>query len=95
MEKSVHTAEYQVVIELLREQRIAAGITQVELAEMLQQTQSFVSKMECGDCRLDIIQLRTVCELLGTSLTAFVELLETRLNKSRKRQRPSSSSTRR
>lgn len=87
MDKSVYTDEYQVVIELLREFRQDAGLTQVDLAEQLGQSQSFVSKYERGDRRLDVIQLRTVCQTLGTDLPAFVTTLETRLRKSRKRHR--------
>ena len=68
MDKSVYTDEYQAVIELLREIRTEAGVTQVELAEQLEQSQSFVSKYERGDRRLDVIQLRTVCQTLGTDL---------------------------
>ena len=61
MAKSIYTREYTAVTRLLRETREAAGLTQVELAEKLGQSQSFVSKYERGERRLDIIQLRTVC----------------------------------
>ena len=72
MEKSVFTDEYAVVLQLLRQLRESAGVTQVEMAERLGQSQSFVSKYERGDRRLDVIQLRTICETLGSSLPAFV-----------------------
>ena len=48
----------------------------VRLAALLGQSQSFVSKMEQGDRRLDVIQLRTVCHALGTTLPALVVRLE-------------------
>lgn len=76
MEKSVFTDEYAVVLQLLRQLRESAGVTQVEMAERLGQSQSFVSKYERGDRRLDVIQLRTICETLGSSLPAFVRSLE-------------------
>lgn len=79
MEKSVFTDEYRVLLELLREMREAANVTQVQLAENLKQSQSFVSKCERGERRLDLIQLRTICELLGTTLVEFVKELERRL----------------
>jgi len=90
MEKSVYTDEYQAVIDLLREARTNAGVTQVQLAEMLEQSQSFVSKYERGDRRLDIIQLRTVCQTLGVTLADFVKQLEKALapdTKAERRQR--------
>ena len=79
MKKSIHTDEYAAVLALLREARAAAGLTQVQLAERLGQSQSFVSKAEVGERRLDLIQLRSICEVLGTTLSAFVAKLEERL----------------
>lgn len=79
MDKSIHTDEYRVLLELLREARQAAQLTQVELAERLGQSQSFVTKIETGDRRIDLIQLRTICVALGTTLPELVEKLEHRL----------------
>jgi transcriptional regulator with XRE-family HTH domain len=79
MEKSIHTDEYAALLALLRETRGAAGLTQVQLAERLSQSQSFVSKVEIGERRLDLIQLRTICLALGTTLLEFVRRLEERL----------------
>jgi len=76
MEKSIYTREYSVVLRLLKEARERAGITQVALAEKLGQTQSFVSKLERGDRRLDIVQIRTLCGIYGVTLPEFVERLE-------------------
>ena len=95
MEKSLHTDDYSVVVTLLREIRKTSGMTQVELAEALGQSQSFVSKYENGDTRLDILQLRTVCQTLGTELPEFVAQLEERLRPATQRSRARSSSTRR
>jgi transcriptional regulator with XRE-family HTH domain len=64
---------------LLRETRRAAGVTQVQLAERIGETQSHYSKMERGEVRLDVLQLRTICAALGTALPAFVAELEKRL----------------
>lgn len=79
MEKSIYTREYAALTRLLGEAREDAGITQVELAEKLGQSQSFVSKFERGERRLDLIQLRTVCQTLGLTLPEFVERLEREL----------------
>lgn len=95
MEKSLHTDEYAVVVSLLREIRKTAGVTQVDLAKTLGQSQSFVSKYENGDTRLDVLQLRIVCQTLGTSLADFVVQLEKRLKPTTQKSRVKSSSTRR
>ena len=81
MEKSIHTREHTAFLELLREARQESGMTQVELAKKLKLTQSLYSKMERGECRLDIIQLRRVCREIGLTLAQFVERLESRLSK--------------
>ena len=76
MEKTIYTREYTVVLRLLREARQEAGLTQTELAKKLKQSQSFVTKVERGDRRLDIIQLRTMCQTFGLTLAEFVSRLE-------------------
>lgn len=82
-EKSIYTDEYALVLRLLIAARKESGVTQVELAERLGQTQSFVSKVERGDRRLDIVQLRTILLEFGVSLPGFVEQLETEIRKKR------------
>lgn len=72
MEKSIFSRDYALLINLLREQRAQAGITQSQLAARLQQTQSFISKCERMERRLDVIELRAWCEALGTSLADFI-----------------------
>ena len=71
MEKSIHSPEYATLLELLREMRQAAGVTQVQLAKRLRRTQSIVSKMELGEVRLDVIQLRAICAAISTTLPEF------------------------
>jgi transcriptional regulator with XRE-family HTH domain len=85
MEKSVHTQEYAILLRLLREIRESASVTQVELGRRLGQTQSYVSKFERGEIRLDVIQLRAICGLLDTDLPTFIAKLEERLPRRRKR----------
>lgn len=79
MEKSIHTEEYRLLVEILRESREKAKVTQVELAERLQETQSEVSKAERGERRLDFIQLRSFCEALGISVLDLIAEFERRL----------------
>ncbi len=81
LEKTIYTVEYRIVLRLLKECREDSGVTQVQLAELLGQTQSFVSKIERGDRRLDIIQLRTILLHFHLSLGEFVARLEKKLAK--------------
>ena len=85
MEKSIHTSENDVFLELLREVRQAANLTQVDVGERLGKGQSFVSKVERGEIRLDVIQLRTFCHAIKTTLPAFAQQLEDNLARSKRR----------
>lgn len=76
MEKSITAAEYRVFLELLQGKRQAAGLTQVEVAERIGETQSFVSKIERGELRLDFLQLRTFCLALDTNLASVAKEFE-------------------
>ncbi|NOS76448.1 MAG: helix-turn-helix transcriptional regulator [Nitrospira sp.] len=58
---------------LLRQVRQDANLTQLQLAGKIKQTQSYVSKYESGEQRLDLIELEAVCKAVGISLTDFVE----------------------
>ena len=82
-EKSIYTDEYALVLKLLVAARKDSGVTQIELADRLGQTQSFVSKIERGDRRLDIVQLRTILLEFGVSLPVFAEQLEGEIRKKR------------
>jgi transcriptional regulator with XRE-family HTH domain len=66
----------QRLLALLREIRAEAGLRQVDLAKRLRKPQSFVSKYESGERRLDLIELRQVCHALGISLEELVRRFE-------------------
>jgi transcriptional regulator with XRE-family HTH domain len=55
----------------------------VELSKRLKKSQSFVSKVEQGDRRLDVIQLRSICAVFGMTLREFVDRLERRIERGR------------
>ena len=53
------------MLAILAQARRDAGITQVELAAKLGHPQSFVSKYESGERRLDVIEFLQVAEAIG------------------------------
>ena len=61
MEKSIYSKEYSLFLEQLRKAREEKGLTQTDVARSLGQTQSFVSKVERGERRIDIVELRAFC----------------------------------
>ena len=64
MVNSVHTKRYQILKHLLIEARKAKGLSQAELADVLGRVQTFVSKYERGERRLDIIEFIDVTSAL-------------------------------
>jgi transcriptional regulator with XRE-family HTH domain len=70
------SADKETLRSLLRDIRQRVGIRQSDLAERLGLPQSFVSKYESGERRLDILELRLVCQALGLSMSQFVQELE-------------------
>ena len=81
MPKTIHRPEYEVLRRLVREARTSAGVTQVDLSSALGRSQSFISDIERGVRRLDIIELRDVCRLIGTDLVQLVRQFEAELQK--------------
>jgi DNA-binding XRE family transcriptional regulator len=76
MEKSVFTQEYAVFLKQLRQARLDAGLTQEQLAERLQQTQSWISKCERGERRIDAVELMQFCRAMGVPLLEFIRRLQ-------------------
>lgn len=74
--KSIYKPEYQVLLKMLREMRDGAGLNQDELAALLSRPQSYVSNVERGRRRQDLLQLRDHCQACGQDLTGFVEQLD-------------------
>ena len=76
MSKHIYTLEQERLQALLRQIRQEAGLRQVDLAQRLGQSQSFVSKYESGERRLDLIELRQICSAVGITLEDFVRRFE-------------------
>lgn len=76
MEKSIYSAEYQRLCALLRQLREEAGLTQVQVAAELGVPQSFVSKYESGERRLDVIELKHVAQALKVTVWVVLERLK-------------------
>lgn len=73
MAKSVFTKKYDQFRQLLIQARKAAGMTQLELAAKLSRPQSFVSKFERGERRLDVIEFLDIARALGFDPAHFLK----------------------
>ncbi|MBV9468547.1 MAG: helix-turn-helix transcriptional regulator [Abitibacteriaceae bacterium] len=63
----------------MRNTRKAKGLTQIEIGSRLGQTQTFVSRYERGERRIDVIELRAICTAMGIPYLKFLRSLETAL----------------
>ena len=75
MPKSVHSEAYRVFCALLTQGREEAGLTQTALAERLGKPQSFVSKYEAAERRLDVVEFLEIAKVLGLDVHAFLDRL--------------------
>lgn len=76
MDKSVFTPEYLVFLAELRRARQVAGLKQEEVAQALGESQSWISKCERGERRLDLVEVRAFCRVFGVSFAAFCQQVD-------------------
>ena len=76
--KTLYSQRYQRLLALLVEARRASGLTQQDVANKLKRPQSFVSKYESGERRIDVVELLMLGEAIGFDVTQIVKSLSTR-----------------
>jgi transcriptional regulator with XRE-family HTH domain len=79
--KTIHDHAYQVLVDCLKKARQDAGLTQADLATSLGTDQSYVSKYERSERRLDVLELRAICHEFGLTLSQFVDHFEKELRR--------------
>lgn len=84
MAKSLYRMENRELAVLLRELRERGGMVQTTLAERLGRNQTFVSNVELGIRRLDLVELRDYCVALKVELRGLIEEWEGRISVSKK-----------
>lgn len=93
MPSSLHSHHYQIFRSLLVSAREESGLTQVQIAERLGKPQSFISKYERGERRLDFTEFIELADVLGIDVTDFVgryqsEITQTTIRKTRGTRKP-------
>ena len=73
MTKTIRTNEYRKVIERLKQVRLEIGLTQKEVSDKIKMPQSYVSKVEAGEQRIDIIELKRFAELYKKEFNYFIK----------------------
>ena len=75
MKKALYEQSYAAFTDLLKEERKSAGLTQAQLAKKLRRPQSYVSKYERGDRRLDVIEFLEIARVIGFDPTKLISKL--------------------
>ncbi len=73
MPRAIYQDEHKNIVERLKKARFEAGMGQIEVAKKLGRTQSYISKIESGQRRFDILQLKEFAKLYKKTLDYFVK----------------------
>ena len=79
MARSASTDDYATVVAAIVEARKAAGVTQVELAARISKPQSFISKIERRERRVDVLEFVTIARALGLRPASLLGEIDARL----------------
>ena len=83
MMRSIHNHEYRLLLGFIQQVRESLGVTQATLAQRLGTTQSYVSKCERGERRIDIIEFVRCCDALGVDAAVLMDVfLDYRIGRS-------------
>ena len=73
MKSSIYTPDHKNLINKLKLARKEAGLDQKEVARLLGKTQSYVSKVETGQRRVDIVQMKNFARIYKKDLDFFID----------------------
>ena len=73
MKKAIYSKEHKYLVNQLKEARKKAGLDQIKAAKLLKTTQSYISKLESGQCRIDVIQLKEIAKVYKKKVNYFIK----------------------
>lgn len=73
MGKTIYSKDHKFLVEQLKKARIEAGLDQAKVAELLGKTQSYISKIEGGQRRIDIFQLKVFAKVYKKPFDYFIK----------------------
>jgi len=73
MDKTIYSKEHRYLVKQLKKARKEMGLSQEQVANLLHRTQSYVSKIESGQRKIDIIQLKKFAKIYKKSLDFFIK----------------------
>ena len=73
MAKTIYSKEYRDLVGKLKTARLEVGVTQKQVAKKLKKPQSYISKVETGEQRIDVIELKLFADLYKKDLNFFIK----------------------
>ena len=73
MPRAIYTKDHNAIVERLKQARLESGLGQVEASKKLGKTQSYLSKIESGQRRFDVLQLKEFAKLYKKPLDYFIK----------------------
>ena len=73
MAKSIFSSEHKYLVSKLKKARLERNLQQADVAKLLKRTQSYMSKIESGQRRIDIIQLKELAKIYKKDVNYFLE----------------------
>ncbi len=73
MVKAIYSKEHRNLVERLRTARKERGLDQEDVAKLLGVSQSYISKMESGQRRIDIVQLKRFAKVYKKKMEYFIK----------------------
>jgi len=71
MGNTIRTNEYKAFIDRVRKARKEAGLRQIDVAKKLKRHQSYVARVESGEYRIDVMELKRFAKLYGKDIKYF------------------------
>lgn len=73
MTQTIYSKEHKYIVKQLRKAREQVGLSQEQVAKILDTTQSYISKIESGQRRIDVVQLKKFAKIYKKDISYFVK----------------------
>jgi len=73
MPKTIYSKEHRTLVERLKRARKERGLDQEDVSKLLGVTQSYISKIESGQRRIDIVQLKAFARIYRKKIDYFIK----------------------
>lgn len=70
---TIYTKEHKYLIKRLRKARLDLGLTQKEVGKKLKTSQTYISKIELGERKIDVVLLQKLAKIYKKELSYFVK----------------------